>query len=151
MVHSFCCLFLKIIFHFFFNFILSYRFIVFYDKFSFMLRILNDIFWPMRILWILITIMFSSMIKMSWLNCCKIFCWFYYADTKDTVSVWFHFLIFINGFQLLFVLILEVLLIVCLELRFLILLPLLLFLHHLLVVSLKLLQYILLYQLILFY
>ena len=40
----------------------------------------------------LIKIIFSSMIIVTWLNYCKIFWRFYYADTKDKVFVWFHFL-----------------------------------------------------------
>ena len=57
----------------------------------------------------------------TWLNFCKVFWWSYYADTKDLVSVWFHFLICMNYFQLSCELtLLEVWLIVCLELRFLI-------------------------------
>ena len=53
----------------------------------------------------LITIIFSSMIIMTRLNCCKLFRWFYYDDTKDIVFVLFHFLICMNCFQLSFELI----------------------------------------------
>ena len=58
-----------------------------------------------KVLGSLIKIMFSSMIVMAWLNCCKPFWWFYHADTKDIVFVSFDFLIYINCFHLLFVLI----------------------------------------------
>ena len=53
----------------------------------------------------LITIILSSMIILTWFNCCKLFYWFYYAETKDIVSVWFHFLISMNCFQFFFLLI----------------------------------------------
>ena len=73
-----------------------------------MLKILVNIFRPIKIkikiLGSLITIIFSSNI-MTWLNCCKLFSWFYWTDAKDIVFVWFHFLIYMNCFQLLFVLI----------------------------------------------
>ena len=35
--------------------------------------------------------MFSSIIIMTWLNHCKLFSLLYYADTKETVFVWFRF------------------------------------------------------------
>ena len=62
-------------------------------------------------------------IIITWLNCCKVFWWFYYADTKVIVFVWFHFLVCMNYIQLIFVLIfvliiLEGWLIVFLELIF---------------------------------
>ena len=67
----------------------------------------------------LLYLMFTPIVVLTWLNCCKVFWWFYYANTKDIVLVWFHFLVCINYFQLLFALIiLEVELIVCVELRF---------------------------------
>ena len=102
-----------------------------------MFQILINIFWPIKIktksFGSLIAIIFSSMIIMTRLNCCKLFWWFYYADTKY-IFVWFHSLICMNCFQLLFVLIiLEVWLIVCSGLIFLSLF-LLLPIHHLLVV-----------------
>ena len=50
-------------------------------------------------------VIFSSMIIMTCLNCCKLFSWFYYADTKDIVFVRFQFLIFMNCFRHLFLLI----------------------------------------------
>ena len=46
----------------------------------------------------LVTVIFSSVMMMTWLNCCKLFWWLYYTDTKDTVFVWFHFLICMNCF-----------------------------------------------------
>ena len=55
-----------------------------------------------------------------WLNYCKVFWWLYYVDTEYIVFVWFRFLVCMTSFQLLFVLvILEALLVVCSELRFL--------------------------------
>ena len=58
---------------------------------------------------------------MATIFCCKPF-WGFYADTKDIVFPWFQFLICMNCFQLLLMLIiLEVWLTVCLELKFLIL------------------------------
>ena len=39
-----------------------------------------------KVLGSLSTIIFSSMIVMTWLNCCKLLWWFYYADTRDTSS-----------------------------------------------------------------
>ena len=114
----------------------------FYDKFNFLFQILINILdWSklkQKVLGSLFTIIFSSMIIMTWLNCCKLFLRFYYADTKDTVFAWFHFLICMDCFQHLFVqVLLEVWFIICLELKlfkiiFLLLLP----LHHLLVVAL---------------
>ena len=35
---------------------------------------------------------------MTWLNCCELFWWFYYADTKYIVYVWFHFFNFYELF-----------------------------------------------------
>ena len=55
-------------------------------------------------------------IIMTWLNYCKPCWWFYYADAKIIIFVWFRFSFCINCFLLLFVLIiLEVWLKVCLE------------------------------------
>ena len=72
-----------------------------------------------KVLVFLITAIFSSGIIMIWLKYCKVFWWFYCADTKDIVSFWFRFLVCLNYFQLLYALIMiEVWLIVCLELRF---------------------------------
>ena len=36
----------------------------------------------------------TSIIIVPWLNCCKAFCWFYYADTKHIVFAWFRFFTF---------------------------------------------------------
>ena len=114
----------------------------------------------------LITIIFSSIIITTWLNFVNFFWWFYYTGiilttwlnfvnffwwfcytaTKDLllqkilltkVFVWFYFLFCINCSHLLSVLIiLEVYLTICLELKSLIILILLL-LHHLLVLAWK--------------
>ena len=79
----------------------------------------------------------TSILIMTWLNCCNFFWWFYCVDTKDTIFICFFFVfcffsVCANYFQLLFVLIiLEVWLRVCLELRFLIFFCFLLFHHHL--------------------
>ena len=57
-------------------------------------------------------------IKWNWFNCCKVFCWFYCEDPKDTVFSEFCFLVFMTCFQLLLALIiLEISSIVCLHLR----------------------------------
>ena len=78
---------------------------------------------------------FFSIIIMTRLNCCKLFWWFDYVDTKNTVFVWFHFLIGMHCLQLLFVLIiLKAWIIICLELKFVTLFFLFL-LRHLLVVA----------------
>ena len=99
-----------------FYFILRQRLIAFSDIFIFMFSIQNRNFKSLKYLLSLYTIIFPSIITMTLLNCCKLFWWFYNADTEDTVIVSFYFLIFINCFQLLFVLIiLEVQLIVCLD------------------------------------
>ena len=100
--------------------------IAFYDKFNFMAQILINMLKTIKIKKKLLEISycnhFFSIIIMTWLSCCKLFWWFCYADTKNIVCVWFHFLICINCSRPLFVLIiLEVWLIVCLESRFLIL------------------------------
>ena len=59
---------------------------------------------------------------MTWLNCIKHFWWFYDPTTKDTLFAWLCFLVWLNYFQVLYVLIiLKVWLIVCLDWRFLIL------------------------------
>ena len=63
---------------------------------------------------------------MTWLHSCKFFWWFHYADTKDVVFVWFHTLTCLNCVSVL--IILEFFLIICLELKFLILFLLLLLL-----------------------
>ena len=93
---------------------------------------------------IVITSLLSLIIKMTWLNCCKVFWWFYCFDTEDTIFFWFRCLVCKNYFQLLFVLIiLEVTLIVCFKLMFLILFLLVvlwivyqqIILHYLLVAS----------------
>ena len=39
--------------------------------------------------------MYISIIIMTWLNCYKHFWWCYYADAKDTVFVWFCFLVWV--------------------------------------------------------
>ena len=66
------------------------------------------------------TIIFSSIAIMTCLNYCELFWWFYYAETKCIVFVWFHLLICLNYFMLLFALIiLKIYLIICLESRFL--------------------------------
>ena len=73
----------------------------------------------------ILSLMYTPMNIMTWLNCCKVFWWFYfvnYVNKVNTLFVWFRFLVYMNYFQLLFVLIiLEVWLIVYLALRFLIL------------------------------
>ena len=70
----------------------------------------------------LLSAMRAPVVTMTWLNCYKAFWWFYYAATKATLFVWFRILVCLNYFQFLFVLIiLGIWLIVCLELRFLIL------------------------------
>ena len=46
--------------------------------------------WKWKVLESLITIIFPSIIIMAFLNCCKLFWWFYYADTKDIEFFWFH-------------------------------------------------------------
>ena len=78
----------------------------------------------------------TPIIIITWLNCCKVVWWFYYADAEHMAFAWFRFLVCLN-FQFLFVLIiLEAWLIVCLQLWFLITLffcP----LHHFLVVTQK--------------
>ena len=77
-------------------------------------RVLSLVFITSRLLSIYIPI-----VIMTWLNHCKAFCWFCYADTKDILSTWFYFLVCMNYIQLLYVLIiLEVWLIVSFELRF---------------------------------
>ena len=77
----------------------------------------------------LLSTKWTPTVIMSWLNCWKSFCWFYYAETKDIVFAQFHFLICLNYFQLLFVvIILWVWSVVCLELRLLILFLLFVFL-----------------------
>ena len=82
----------------------------------------------------LLSFLITPIVITTWLNCYKTFWWIYYTGTKDTVFVWFHFLVCMNYFQLLFVLvILEVWSIVCLELLLWLLLLLLLFLYHTLV------------------
>ena len=71
---------------------------------------------------------------------CKVFWWFYCVDKINTIFVYFFFLVCLNDFQLLLVLIiLGVWLIVCLELRVLTFFLFLLF-HHLLVAALVLYQ-----------
>ena len=63
--------------------------------------------------------MCAPLILVTWLSYCKLFWWFYWVDKVDTIFVWFWFLVCINYFQLLFVLIiLDVWLIVCLDLKF---------------------------------
>lgn len=103
-----------------------------------------------------ITSLLSSMCApisiMTTLNYNKGFRWFYYADAKDLVLVWFRFLVCKNSFQLLIVpVIMETCLIVCLKLLFLIVFLLLRLLHHLLEVEWVVYQLILLvmYQLVL--
>ena len=59
----------------------------------------------MKVLGSLITIKFSSIIIMTWLSYSKLFRWFYCIDEVDTKFFWFNFLICMNCFQLLFVLI----------------------------------------------
>ena len=58
----------------------------FYDKFNFKLQIIINIFRSMKmktkILGSLITIIFSSIIIMTWLNYCKFFWWKYCANTE---------------------------------------------------------------------
>ena len=65
-----------------FNFFL---FIAFYDKLTFVLQIRINIFRPIKmkikVLGYLVKIIFSSIIIMTWLNCCKLFlviliCWY---------------------------------------------------------------------------
>ena len=107
----------------------------------------------------LITNIFSSIIIMIWLICCIIFWIFYCVDINDIIFVWFHFLICMKCFNLSLVLIiLEVYLIICLDLKF--LMSFLLFsfffiLHHLLVVALlvnkQIFHQFLLYETILLY
>ena len=46
----------------------------------------------------LITTIFSSIIKMTWLNCYKVVYLFYCADTRNIVVAWFRFLICLNFF-----------------------------------------------------
>ena len=58
-----------------------------------------------NLLGFLITIMLSSIIIMTWLNCGKKFWWFCCAYTTDTVFIWFYVLICMNCFQFLFVLV----------------------------------------------
>ena len=95
----------------------------------------------------LLSPMCTPIIIMTWLDCCKAFWWFRYVDKVDMLFLWFCFLVCKNYFQLLFVLIiLEVWLIVCLGLRFLILF-LLLLLHYLLVVV----NHLILHHLLMFY
>ena len=59
----------------------------------------------------------TPIIIMTWLNCFKLFWRFYYIDAKDIIFAWFHFLVCLNYFQLLFAqIILEFRFIICLEL-----------------------------------
>ena len=81
--------------------------------------------------------MCTHIIKMIWLNHCKVFWWFFCVGGRDIIylrhNTWFCSGNCINYFQLLFVLIMmEFWLIVCLELRFWLFFLLLLLLHHLL-------------------
>ena len=43
------------------------------------------------------------------LKCCKVFWWFYYANTKDIIFVSFHFIVCMNLFQPLFGLVVYIL------------------------------------------
>ena len=59
-----------------------------------------------KVLGSLVTIIFSSIIIITSLNCCKLFEQLYYADKKDiALFALFHFLIYMNYFQPLFALI----------------------------------------------
>ena len=88
--------------------------------------------------------------------CCKKFSWFYCVNKVDTLFLLFRSRVCMDYVQLVFLLMtLELCLIVCLEIGFLILFLFLLFVHHLLVVALFVHQVILyfnnllvLYQLI---
>ena len=85
--------------------------IAFYGQFNLMLQILI-------VLGSLITTIWPSIIIMSWLSCYRLFCRFYCTDIKDSVFIWFQFLICMNYFQLLIgLLIFEVYLITGLETR----------------------------------
>ena len=67
----------------------------------------------------LLSLMITPIVITIWLICYKKFQWFYYADPKDMVFVWFNFLVCMNYFQLLFELItFAAWLPVCLESRF---------------------------------
>ena len=117
---------------------------MFYDLTNFMLQILVNIFRQIKMkiksfgfYYYNLPSMYTPIIIMTWLKFCKMFLWFYYADTKDIVFIWFFLLVCLNNFQLLFgLIILKAWLIVCLGLRFLILFLLLIFLPpHLLVAA----------------
>ena len=75
---------------------------------------------------------YTPIVITTWSNSCKVFCWFYYTDTKDIVFVRFCFLVSMNYFQLLLVLaILKNFLELIFWFLFILLLP-----HHLLLMAL---------------
>ena len=45
---------------------------------------------------------YTSIIIMAELNCCKNFWWFYYADTNDILFAWFHFLVCFSYFTFIY-------------------------------------------------
>ena len=98
----------------------------FYYKFNFMLQILINIFWPIKIKIKSFRFCYENHVFLHyWLDWTFALDWTFLVillgHTRDIIFVWFHFLVCMNCFWLLFVLIiLEVLLIVCLELKFLI-------------------------------
>ena len=51
----------------------------------------------------LLSLMYTPIIIMIWLNCCKFFWRIYYTDIKNIVFVWFHFLVCMTCFLVLFV------------------------------------------------
>lgn len=72
----------------------------------------------------------------DWIKYCKVSWWFYCTDPKEIVFLWFRFLVCMDCFQLLLVLIiLEVLLIIWLELGFLIIFLFILPSYYVLVVT----------------
>ena len=84
----------------------------------------------------LLPLVITSIFIRTWLCWCKMFRWFYCADTKDIVFIWFRFIVFMGYYQFLFVLvILEIKSIPGLQLRFWFLLFTLLFFDHFLVVA----------------
>ena len=104
----------------------SVKILLFCDMISFILQILVNAFrqikMKMKSFGSFLSSMSTTIIIMTWLNCCKLLWWFYFVDTKDIVFVQFCFLVYMNYLQLSFKLImLKTWLIVYLGLRFLIL------------------------------
>ena len=50
----------------------------------------------------LMSLIFTPINTVTWLNFCKVFCWFCCDDTKNIIFIWFHFLVCMNYLRILF-------------------------------------------------